>query len=176
MNLLKVKIGKKSPEIINAIVEIPKNSQNKYEIDKESGLVKLDRVLYSPTHYPADYGFIPETHCEDGDNLDVLILGGDPLFPGCLLSVRPIGLLKMNDSGEEDNKILGVQVDNPRFNSIKDIKDIISSNEHLLKEITHFFEVYKKLQEKEVKIIGWEGSDEAKKEIIKANESYTDNN
>lgn len=172
MNLLQIKIGEKSPEIINAIVEIPKNSQNKYEIDKETGVVKLDRVLYSPVHYPVDYGFIPETHCEDGDNLDVMILGGDPLFPGCLLKVRPIGLLKMIDSGEQDNKILGVQVDNPRFDSIKDIEDIKSLNGHILKEISHFFEVYKNLQGKEVKTMGWEGSEEAKKEIIKAGESY----
>lgn len=173
MNLLKIPIGKNSPEIVNAIIEIPKNSQNKYELDKENGIIKLDRVLYSPMHYPADYGFIPETHCGDNDPLDVLILGGDPLFPGCLVRVRPIGLLKMVDNGDEDYKILGVQADNPRFDNIKDIKDITASHEHSLKEIAHFFEIYKELQNKKVKILGWENSEKAKEEIIKSNREYT---
>ncbi len=175
MNFLKIPIGKNSPEIVNAIIEIPKNSQNKYELDKENCVIKLDRVLYSPMHYPADYGFIPETHCDDNDPLDVLILGGDPLFPGCLVCVRPIGLLKMIDNGDEDYKILGVQADNPRFDNIKDIKDIAASHEHSLKEIAHFFEIYKELQGKKVKILGWEGNEKAKEEIKKANDKYKSN-
>ena len=139
MSLLNVKIGDQAPEIFNAIVEIPKDSQNKYEIDKKTGMVSLDRVLYSPMHYPADYGFIPETKAEDGDPADVLILGNDPLFPGCVVRVRPVGLLNMIDAGEQDNKILGAQADNPRFDSIKDISDIEKFHTHHLKEIAHFF-------------------------------------
>ena len=167
-----LKIGDKSPEIFNAVVEIPKGSHNKYEFDEEMGVMKLDRVLYSPMHYPLDYGFIPETRSEDGDHLDVMIMGGDPLFAGCVCDVRPIGLLKMIDSGEEDFKILGVQDKNPRLKDIKDIKDIEAHNSHFLKEIAHFFKVYKDLQGKEVKIVGWEGAEEAKKEIKRAEEEY----
>lgn len=172
MSLLNVKIGDKSPEIINAIVEIPKDSQNKYEIDKQTSMISLDRVLYSPMHYPADYGFIPETKAEDGDPADIMILGGDPLFPGCVVRARPIGMLKMIDSGEQDNKILGVQADNPRFDAIKDISDIEKFHTHSLKEISHFFQTYKELQGKRVEIFGWENSYAAKKEIEKARKMY----
>ncbi len=172
MDLSKIKIGEDAPEILNVIIEIPKNSQNKYEFDNELGVIKLDRVLYSPMHYPADYGFIPETHSEDGDHLDVVVLGSDPLFSGCVVRTRPIGMLKMIDDGDEDYKILGVQVDNPRFDNIKDIKDIEATHEHSLKEIAHFFQVYKELQGKKVEIIGWENSEHAKEEIRKAREAY----
>lgn len=175
MSLLNVKIGNNSPEEFNAIIEIPKNSQNKYEIDKENGMVKLDRVLYSPVHYPADYGFIPETLAEDGDPADVIILGSDPLFPGCVVRVRPIGMLNMIDSGEQDNKILGVQADNPRFDAVKDIVDLEKLHTHSLKEIAHFFETYKQLQNKEVKILGWKNSEAAKKEIKRSQEMYLNN-
>ena len=174
MSLLNVKIGNKVPEIVNAIVEIPKDSQNKYEIDKKTGMVSLDRVLYSPMHYPADYGFIPETLAEDGDPADIMILGSDPLFPGCVVRVRPIGMLNMIDNGEQDNKILGVQADNPRFDSIKDISDIEKFHTHHLKEIAHFFETYKELQGKKVEITGWENAESAKKEILLARKMYTD--
>ena len=158
--------------MFNAVIEIPKDSQNKYEIDKETGAIKLDRVLYSPMHYPADYGFIPETKSEDGDHLDTIVLGGDPLFAGCVVRVRPIGLLKMADNGESDSKILGVQADNPRFDNIKDIKDIEKFHEHHLKEIAHFFQIYKELQGKKVVVFGWEGVEAAKKEIQKAQLLY----
>ncbi|MEK7087128.1 MAG: inorganic diphosphatase, partial [Patescibacteria group bacterium] len=172
MDLSKIKIGKKFPEVFNVIVEIPKDSQNKYEIDKESGAIKLDRVLYSPMHYPADYGFIPETYCEDGDSLDVLVLGGDPLFPGCVVSARPIAILRMRDNGDEDSKILAVQNDNPRFNNIRDIEDIKKLHEHSLKEISHFFQAYKELEGKKTEILGWENSEKAKEEIKRARENY----
>lgn len=172
MSLLNIKIGDQAPEIFNAVVEIPKDSQNKYEIDKKTGMVYLDRVLYSPMHYPADYGFIPETKSEDGDSADVMILGNDPLFPGCVVRVRPIGLLKMVDGGEQDNKILGVQADNPRFDSVKDISDIEKSHPHHLKEIAHFFQTYKELQSKKVEIIGWDNAEAAKKEIAKTRKMY----
>lgn len=173
MDLSKLTIGKKSPDIVNVIIEIPKDSQNKYEFDKESGAIKLDRVLYSPMHYPADYGFIPETHCEDGDPLDALVLGGDPLIPGCLVEARPIGLLKMIDGGKEDFKILAVQVKNPRFDNVKNIEDIEAIHEHSLKEIAHFFQSYKDLENKKVEILGWEGAEKAKEEIIKSSREYT---
>ncbi|MEK7634318.1 MAG: inorganic diphosphatase [Patescibacteria group bacterium] len=172
MDLSKLTIGKKSPDVVNVIIEIPKDSQNKYEFDKESGAIKLDRVLYSPMHYPADYGFIPETHCEDGDPLDALVLGGDPLVPGCLVEARPIGFLKMIDGGEEDYKILAVQVKNPRFDNVKNIEDIEIIHEHSLKEIAHFFQSYKELENKKVEILGWEGAEKAKEEIIKTQKAY----
>lgn len=172
MSLLNVKIGDKAPEEFNAIIEIPKNSQNKYEINKENGMVMLDRVLYSPMHYPADYGFIPETLAEDGDPADVIILGSDPLFPGCIVKVRPIGMLKMVDSGEQDNKILGVQADNPRFDGISDITDLEKLHTHSLKEIAHFFETYKQLQNKKVEITGWENAAAAKEEIKRSQDLY----
>lgn len=172
MDLSKLTIGKKSPNTVNVIIEIPKDSQNKYEFDKESGAIKLDRVLYSPMHYPADYGFIPETHCEDGDPLDALVLGGDPLIPGCLVEARPIGLLKMIDGGKEDFKILAVQVKNPRFDNVKNIEDIEAIHEHSLKEIAHFFQSYKDLENKKVEILGWEGVEKAKEEIIKSSREY----
>jgi len=172
MDLSKLTIGEKSPDIVNVIIEIPKDSQNKYEFDKKSGAVKLDRVLYSPMHYPDDYGFIPETHCEDGDPLDALVLGGDPLIPGCLVEARPIGLLKMIDGGKEDFKILAVQVKNPRFDNVNDIEDIEITHEHSLKEIAHFFQSYKELENKKVEILGWEKAEKAKEEIIKAQKAY----
>ncbi len=172
MSLHDLTIGKDAPEIINVVIEIPKNSQNKYEFDEETGMIKLDRVLYSPVHYPADYGFIPETRSEDGDHLDALVLGGDPVFVGCVVRARPIGLLKMIDGVEEDFKILAVQEDNPRFDKIKDLKDIETTNDHLLKEISHFFEVYKNLQKKEVKILGWENAEKAREEIKRAQEMF----
>jgi inorganic pyrophosphatase len=167
-----VPIGESAPEMINVIVEIPKGSQNKYEFDEKLGVFKLDRVMYSSYHYPLDYGFIPETRSEDGDHLDVLIIGGDPLFPGCLAEVRPVALLHMIDSGEPDAKILAVQANDPRFSVIKDLKDVDAYNPHLLKEVVNFFETYKIMQKKEVKISGWSDAAAAKQEIKKAQEMY----
>ncbi|MEX1063877.1 MAG: inorganic diphosphatase [Candidatus Paceibacterota bacterium] len=176
MSFHKITIGDESPEVFNVVIEIPKNSQNKYEFDEETGVIKLDRVLHSPIHYPADYGFIPETRSEDGDHLDAIVLGGEPVFVGCVVQARPIGLLKMIDSGEEDFKILAVQNDNPRFKSVKDIKDIESNNPHMLKEIVHFFETYKQLEDKTVKILGWDDGKAAKSEIKRAKESFSKEN
>ncbi|PIR04992.1 MAG: inorganic diphosphatase [Candidatus Liptonbacteria bacterium CG11_big_fil_rev_8_21_14_0_20_35_14] len=165
-------IGSKTPEVFNVVVEVPKGSHNKYEYDEKLNVFTLDRVLYSPVHYPFDYGFIPETRSEDQDHLDCLIIGGDSTFPGCVVRVRPIGILKMIDDGEEDFKILGVQKDNPRFNEVADIEDIKKNNKHMLEEIQHFFRVYKELENKKVVINGWEGSEVAKKEIERAIEAY----
>lgn len=165
-------IGEKAPEVFNVVIEIPKGSHNKYEFDEKLGVVKLDRVLYSPMHYPIDYGFIPGTRSEDGDHLDAIIIGSDPVFPGCLVDVRPLALLKMIDAGEEDFKILGVQQKNPRFDHLKDLADVEQWNSHFLKEIIHFFEAYKHLEKKEAKILGWEGVEVAKQEILKAKEKF----
>src|ERR1700685_445300 len=126
-------LGEKSPEVINVIIEIPKGSNNKYEFDEKLGIFKLDRVLYSPFSYPLDYGFIPQTRSEDGDHLDALIIGGDPVFPGCVVGARVIGMLHMIDSGEPDAKILAVQAKNPRFDAIRDLKDVETYQPHLLK-------------------------------------------
>jgi inorganic pyrophosphatase len=167
-----VPIGEGAPDVINAIIEIPKGSQNKYEFDEKLGVFKLDRVIYGAYRYPLDYGFIPETRSEDGDHLDVLVMGGDSTFVGCLSEVRVIGLLNMIDSGEPDAKILGVQSNDPRFDTIKDLKDVETSNPHLLKEIVDFFENYKNLQKKEVKISGWSDAIAAKEEIKKAQAVY----
>ncbi len=168
----KVPLGKKSPDTVNVVIEIPKGSQNKYEFDEATGVFKLDRVLYSPFHYPADYGFIPETRSEDGDHADALVVGSDPLPLGCVVSARPVAILYMIDSGDPDAKILAVQEKNPRCDSIKDLKDIEAYNPHLLKEIAHFFETYKNLQGKKVEIKGWGSAAEAKKEIMKSAEVY----
>ncbi len=168
MSLLDIKIGDDAPEIINVVVEIPKGSHNKYEFDDKTGVFKLDRVLYPPLFYPADYGFIPQTRSRDGDHLDAVILSDDPLFSGSVVEVRPIGLLKMTDSGKEDFKILGVQDDNPEYKNIKDIKDVAGEDGKILEEIADFFRIYKKPEEKEVVVLGWEGAESAKEEIMQA--------
>jgi inorganic pyrophosphatase len=168
-----VPLGEKSPELINAVIEIPKGSQNKYEFDEKMGVFKLDRVLYSPFHYPLDYGFIPHTRSEDGDHLDVMVIGGDPIVQGAIAEVRPIAVLRMIDSGESDFKILAVQKADPRFDQIKDLKDVEAWQPHLLKEVVHFMEHYKDLQGKKVETQGWGDAAEAKAEIIKAAEVFS---
>lgn len=165
-------LGDKAPEIVNVVIEVPRGSQNKYEFDEKLGVFKLDRVLYSPFHYPLDYGFIPQTRSEDGDHLDALVIGSDPIQPGFLLEARPIAVLRMIDGGDPDFKILAVQKDNPRFDTIHDLKDIEAWQPHLLKEVAHFFEHYKDLQGKKTEIQGWAGGAEAKEEITKAAQAY----
>lgn len=164
-----IKPGNEIPNIINVIVEIPKGSQNKYEYDKENNLIKLDRVLFSPLHYPGDYGMIPQTLSEDGDPLDALVLVTNPTYPGILIEAKPIGLLRIKDSGEVDDKILCVAKNDPRFANYNDISDI---EEHILKEISHFFQVYKDLEGKKVEIIGWKNREEAKLVILNAVKFY----
>ena len=138
MNLLHdITPGKNIPNEINVIVEINKGSKNKYELDKETGLIMLDRVMYTSQDYPFDYGFVPQTHWHDGDPLDVVLLTTHPLVPGLLLTARPVGVLDMIDDGESDAKILAVPVKDPRFNEIKDLSDV---NPHTIEEIRHFFE------------------------------------
>ena len=145
-------------ETMNVIVEINKGSKNKYEIDKATGLIALDRVLHSSQDFPFDYGFVPRSLWHDGDALDVVLLTTYPLVPGILVRARPIALINMIDSGQGDDKIIAVPTDDPRFNMINDLKDI---NPHTLKEIEHFYVTYKKLQNKEVKVEGFKGKQEA---------------
>ena len=146
MNLLHdVAPGKNPPEEINVIVEINKGSKNKYELDKETGLIMLDRVMYTSQDYPFDYGFVPQTHWHDGDPLDTT----HPLVPGLLLTARPVGVLDMIDDGESDAKIIAVPVKDPRWKEIKDLSDV---NPHTIEEIKHFFETYKQIQKKTVTI------------------------
>ena len=162
-------IERKKVDEFNVIVECPKESRVKYEVDKETGLIKFDRVLYSPMHYPADYGFIPQTLWDDEDPLDVLILTHEPLVPGCLVKCRPVGLLEMEDDGDDDVKVLAVPVKDPRFEQIKDLQDVPP---HQLKEIKHFFQVYKDLQGKEVKVGDWKSHDEAVQAVKKSHDLY----
>lgn len=158
-------------ENLNTIIEIPKLSRVKYELDKKTGLIMFDRVLYSPMQYPTNYGFVPRTLWEDGDPLDILVLTHEALVPGCLVQTRPIGVLEMEDDGESDSKILSVPTKDPRFNNTKDISDI---EPHLLKEIKHFFEIYKDLQNKEVKVGEWLPKEEAIKTINQAVKQYNE--
>ncbi len=146
--------------IVNAFIEIPKGSSHKYEYDEETGEIFLDRVLYSPMYYPAEYGFIQNTLAGDGDPLDILVLMDRPTFPGCRIEARVIGMFIMEDDKGMDEKLIAVPTTDPRYNHIKDLDDM---NPHVKKEIQHFFSVYKDLEEKEVRIDGWVGVEEAKK-------------
>lgn len=164
-----IETGPEVPKVVNVIVEIPKGSTNKYEYDKKNNLIRLDRVLFSPVYYPGNYGFIPKTLSEDGDPLDALIISDNPLYPGVLAESKVIGVLMMEDGGENDEKILCVIKSDPKFKNINDLKD---ANEHELKAIAHFFEVYKKLENKTTKILGWKDSEHAHKIIFEAVENY----
>jgi inorganic pyrophosphatase len=168
-NYLALPIGDAAPEEVNAVIEIPRGQTNKYEYDKKLHVFRLDRNLYSPVHYPGDYGFIPSTLSLDGDPLDVLVLVDAPSFPGCLMTVRPIGMLEMVDQGKEDEKILAVGTNNPLF---KDIRDCTNLYPHLLLEIEHFFSVYKELEAKTTKIVGWQGAEQAKTAVSECRERY----
>jgi inorganic pyrophosphatase len=162
-------IGDKVPEVINAVVEIPKGAHNKYEYDEALDEIRLDRVLYSSVFYPVDYGFIPETRADDGDHLDVLVIISESVFPGCVVSVRPIGVLDMEDESGRDYKIVAVAEKDPRN---KKIESIDSLPEHFEKEVQNFFETYKKLENKWVKIKGWLGKKEAYRVIIEAKNKF----
>ncbi len=155
---------------MNVIIEIPKDSKNKYEIDKETGLIALDRVLHTAQQYPFDYGFVPQTLWDDGDALDVILLTTQPLMPGILVHARPIAVLPMVDGGEKDEKILAVPVSDPRFADMNDLADV---NKHTLKEIAHFFLTYKQLQNKEVTLGEWEGKAAAEAAFDRACEMYS---
>ena len=154
-----ITVGEESPKIVNAIIEIPKLTSNKYEYDEDLDIIKLDRVLHSPMFYPVDYGFIPGTRSKDGDHLDVMIMTQSPVFIGCLLEVRPIGVLIMSDENGDDEKILAVPLKNPIYDETQKLSDV---PKHFLKELVHFFSEYKRLEKnKEVEVKGWLGRKEA---------------
>jgi len=154
MSLRDVPIGAKAPEIVNTIIEIPRGATNKYEFDPELDVMRLDRVLFSPLFYPFDYGYIPQTRYLDGDPIDVLVLLSHPTFPGCVIEAKPIGVLEMKDEKGRDEKILSVATKDPRYGYRDSITRV---NPHTLKEVQHFFEVYKALEEKDVDVVGWHG-------------------
>src|SRR5262249_35558470 len=162
-------IGEKAPQLVNAVIEIPKDSVNKYEYDKDLHVFKLDRTLFSPVHYPGDYGFIPRTLGNDGDPLDVLVLVEAPSFPGCLMEVRPIGVLQMVDQGKKDEKILAVAESDPLYREVKDYSEVFG---HTLREIEHFFSIYKKLEGKKTEIAGWDGVEAARKIISEGQKRF----
>lgn len=153
------------------IVEIPQHSANKYEYDGKLGVFRLDRALYSPLHYPGDYGFIPGTLAEDNDPLDVMVLVQQPSFPGVLIEVRPVGVLNMVDDNEGDQKILAVPTRNPRYDQIHTMDQIFP---HVRREIEHFFSIYKELEGKVTQMHGWGGPREARKCIQECRQRYLD--
>jgi inorganic pyrophosphatase len=157
--------------LVDMLVEIPKGSRNKYEIDHETGRIFLDRMLFTATRYPADYGYIPETYAGDGDALDALALVSEPTFPGCYVKIRPVGLFLMEDQGKEDMKILGVPVGDPVWREAEELADIPP---HLLLELEHFFTIYKDLEGKKTAIDGWREADEAFAAIEKARRAFTE--
>lgn len=158
MSLKDVPIGVNAPNEVNVIVEIPRFSSNKYEFDPELGVMRLDRVLYSPLHYPWDYGFVPQTKYLDGDPVDALVLVSHPTFPGVVIDAKPIGVMQMEDDGKPDEKLLCVASKDPRFGYRETSEEL---NQHTLIEITHFFEVYKQLEQTSVHIKGWKGREAA---------------
>lgn len=157
------------PKQFNVIIEIPKGSKNKYELDPKTGLLFLDRALYSPVYYPGDYGFIPQTWWYDGDPLDVLVLSTNPVYPLTLLKARPIGVIQMIDNRQKDHKILAVPLNDPNFREIRKLSDL---PKHRLEEIRHFFNIYKELQKIKCKVAKFQGKKEAEKTILKAVDYY----
>ncbi len=160
---------KEKEKTVRVIVEIPKGSRNKYEYDKETGLFKFDRMLFSSVHYPSDYGFIVDTLAADGDALDALVLVSEPTFPGCLIEARPVGLFRMWDEKGSDEKILCIPILDPQWNWVYKLPDVPS---HLLLEIEHFFQIYKELEEKKTGVEGWKDAEAAWRAIEESAERY----
>ena len=153
-----------------ALIEIPKGCKAKYELDKETGMLRLDRILYTSTVYPADYGFIPRTLAEDGDPLDVLVLCDDSIYPMTLVTCKPIGVIKMVDGGELDEKIIAVALNDPNYKHYYDIKEL---PKHVYEEMMHFFEVYKKLEHKKTTVREISHREEAERIVKKCMDKYT---
>ncbi len=158
-------------ESMNVIIEINKGSKNKYEVDKKTGLIALDRASHTAQDFPFDYGFVPQSLWHDGDPLDVIVLTTFPLLPGVLVRARPVGIMNMIDGGEGDDKIISVPIDDPRWDEIKDLGDI---NKHTIKEMEHFYSTYKKLQNKVVEVTGFKGKAEAEKAFEEGLTLYKD--
>lgn len=173
MSIKEVTVGSDVPNDINVIIEIPMNDEPiKYEVDKDSGMIMVDRILNTAMHYPCNYGYVPHTLCGDGDPIDVLVLMPYALLPGSVIKCRPIGVLNMTDESGEDAKVIAVPVDkiSKLYQNVKDINDV---NPETLNAIAHFFEHYKDLEKgKWVKISGWEGVDAAKREIVNSVENH----
>lgn len=163
--------GPESPELVRCFIEIPKGSANKYEYDGKLGVFRLDRSLYSPVHYPGDYGFVPGTLAEDHDPLDVLVLVDIPSFTGCMIEVRPVGVLNMVDSSEQDQKIIAVPTRNPRYDQVHTMDQVFP---HIRRELEHFFSIYKELEGKVATTQGWGGPREARRIIMEARQRYLD--
>jgi len=168
-NYLDLPVGDGSPEIVTAVIEIPQGGINKYEYDKKLHVFRLDRNLHSPVHYPGDYGFIPQTLAEDGDPLDILVLGDAPTFPGCIYHARPIGLFEMLDQGVKDEKVLAYATGNARFTNIENYAEVPP---HILLEIAHFFSIYKDLEGKCTEALGWKDRQIAHQIIEAAHQRY----
>jgi inorganic pyrophosphatase len=164
-----IPVGSNPPERVNAIIEIPTNERNKYELDKELGIFRLDRVLYSAVHYPGDYGFIPRTLGDDGDPLDILVLSTIPFFTGCLVEARPIGVFNLVDMGKGDEKVLAVPVGDPYADDMRDLDDVPA---HYLKEIEHFFRVYKDLEGTRTESRGFQDAAAARALVQRYTELY----
>lgn len=165
----KVNAGDNAPTIVNGIIEIPKNTRAKYELDKESGLLKMDRVIYSSMYYPANYGFIPKTYCDDKDPLDILVLSQITVVPMCIVSAKVIGVMRMIDNGELDDKIIAVAENDMSVSHINDISEL---PEHFLAELRNFFEDYKKLENKKVVIEEFQDAKTAKDIVKQSMEDY----
>jgi inorganic pyrophosphatase len=172
MNLLELPLGDRAPEILNAVIEIPLGEVNKYEYDKKLHMFRLDRALFSPVHYPGDYGFFPQTLAADGDPLDMLILVDNPSFSGCLMEVCPIGLLEMLDQEVKDEKILAVSQHNPRYLEVHNCTQIYP---HIMNEISHFFGTYKDLEGKRTKMVGWRDASVARAVILQCHSDFLRN-
>ena len=160
-----------TPTDFSALIEIPKGSSCKYELDKYTGLLRLDRVLYTSTHYPANYGFIPRTYADDGDPLDVLVLCNEPILPMTLIRVYPIGVMRMLDDGHIDDKIIAIPFSDPSYNNIRSIDELPS---HIFDEIMHFFKVYKQLENKQTDIKELYDRETAEKIVKEAIDGYVD--
>ncbi len=154
---------------VDVVIEIPQGSQNKYEVDHDTGRVRLDRVLHSSMHYPTEYGFVEHTLGEDEDPIDVMVLTSFPTFPGCIIATRILGMLEMTDEKGVDTKLLGVADDDPRYAHVQSLEDVTP---HLLKEIGHFFATYKQLERKAVNIGGWKGEAEALEVLEASRQRY----
>ncbi|GEP88574.1 inorganic pyrophosphatase [Chitinophaga terrae (ex Kim and Jung 2007)] len=161
--------GSEGPHIVNAIIEIPKGCRAKYELDKESGLLKLDRVLYSSVYYPANYGFIPQSYCDDHDPLDILVLSQVECVPMCIIEAKVIGVMQMIDGGEADDKIIAVAANDMSVNYINDISELPP---HFIDEMRHFFEEYKKLEKKTVVVEEFQNKEKAENIILKSFDDY----
>lgn len=164
-----VPLGDDFPHLFPTIIEVPKGSKNKYELDKETGMIKVDRVLFSSVQYPANYGFIPRTYCEDNDPLDVLVLGQEPVFPLTIMIGKPIGLMKMSDQGEMDDKIIAVHANDPEYAHYGSISELPP---HRMAEVKRFFEDYKALEHKTVVVEEFLGPTHAIKSLEAAIQLY----